>query len=96
MHPLDGMHKACEKVLREKESKGVKKKYTENPFRRRGESGTQALLRVMDKLFHDASVALALDLSNYLKQNGFQSESANDEKTTMYLRWVGSKFNLFF
>ena len=97
MHPLDSMQKACEKVLQSKEKElGTKNKYTDNPFRRRGESGTHALLRVIDKLFHDASVAIGPDLSNYLQQNGFQSESKNDEKVTMYLRWVGNKFNLLF
>lgn len=91
MHPLDSFHKSCDKVLATEEC-GMAEKFPQMPYQHRSESMPQALLRTLDKLFHDQQVNLGEELRAYLKQQGFGSE----EKETLYLRWVGNKFNILF
>ena len=91
MHPLDTFNKACDKVLADAKC-GMENKYFQMPFVPRGESMPQALLRTTDKLFHNAELNLGEDISTYLRSKGM----APKKNDTLYLRWVGSKFNILF
>ena len=91
MHPMDTFNQVCDKVLAEEQC-GMGNKYTQMPFIRRGESMPQALLRTMDKLFHDAQLNLGEDLSAYLRSKGMVPKQGD----ILYPCWVGNKFNIFF
>lgn len=87
MHPLDSFQKECDKAIKKLEHPNLQKKYVNAPFPHRGESMTQALIRCIDKLFHDQSIAIGEDLRNFLRSCGHDGK---------FLRWVGNKFNILF
>ncbi len=91
MHPLDTFQKQCNQVLKEEENKDIKEKYSQVPFTHRNESMTQALIRTIDKLFHNQEINIGRDLHNYIRSTipGFA-------KKTLFRRWVGNKFNILF
>ena len=95
MHPLDSFQKSSNKILGEEEDID-QKKYSHMPYTHRGESMTQALIRLVDKLFHDQSIAIGADLSTYLQNMGFSSSHNQMETGRMFLRWVGNKFNVLY
>lgn len=86
MHPLDSMAKHCDKAVREHENEADQPSGT-LPFHHRGESLTQATVRVFAKLFHNTKYYQE-DLHTYLAQTYGTG--------TLYYRFVGNRFHVFF
>ena len=98
MHPLDGMAKQCEKVVKsfEEEMKVHEKKKTEKyPFQHRAESNTQATVRCASKLFYDPQFNCGENLIAHLKAKGKVPHEISNGNT-VYHRFVGNRFHIFF
>ena len=97
MHPLDAFYHACEKAIRsEEKNKEEQKTNQQMPFKKGSESNTHALLRAVDKLFHDLGCGCGKDLSEFLRSKGFNNTDEIHDKTAAYFRFVGNRFNIYF
>ena len=98
MHPLDGMAKECEKVIRAfemRENISDLKKNDTYPFMHRAESNTQATVRCTAKLFYDTQFNCDENLVTHLKMQGVvPAETAN--RSVVYHRFVGNRFHVYF
>ena len=92
VHPLDTIHKQSDKFVKAHELTQKFEKDGKYPFQKGGESKTQATLRCIDKLFHDSGSGLPKELPHYLKSKGIKG----GENSSLYPRWVGNRFNIFF
>ena len=92
VHPLDTIHKQSDKFVKAHELTLTFEKDGKYPFQKGGESKTQATLRCVDKLFHDSAAGLPKELPHYLKSKGVKG----GENSSLYPRWVGNRFNIFF
>lgn len=91
-HPLDTIHKSCDKFVKAHELTLEFPEGKQLPYQKGGESKTQATLRCVDKLFHDSGCGLPKELPHYLKSRGIKG----GENTVLYPRWVGNRFNIYF
>lgn len=89
MHPLDSMAKSCDlKVAEfERETSEPQTPGQQLPFRHRGESHTQATVRLVAKMFHNTKY-FAEDLHTYLSEIFGTG--------TLYYRFVGNRFHIYF
>ena len=92
MHPLDTIHRECNKALITHEDGLTFPQDDKYPFKGTGESRAQALIRAMDKVLHSDKSGLPKELPRYLRDRGF----GGGENTRLYPWWVGNRFNLFF
>ena len=98
MHPVDGMAKECEKVIKSFEvTNNIKdlKKSDKYPFTLRTESDTKGLLRCADKLFHDPLYNCADLLREHLKVTGIPTAETQN-RSVVYNRYIGNRFHLYF
>ena len=86
MHPLDSMAKSCEKEIKIYESSVTGMPMGTVPFTHRGESLTQATVRVVSKLFHS---------TQYFSEN-LQAYLTRVEGAKTYYRFVGNRFHVYF
>ena len=87
MHPLDTMAKVCNKVLKHEEG-DVLEEPGQHVFRHRSESGTQALIIAVCKLFYNDASGCPQDIVTYLT-------SRNIIKPLIF-PFVGNRFNILF
>ena len=92
VHPLDTIQQQCSIAVKTFEQTLTKETNGPQPFKHRGESESQALIRAVDKLFHDSGSGLPRDLPVFLKDQGF----GGGEQSTLHPRWVGNHFNILF
>ena len=71
VHPLDTIQQQCSKAIKTFEQTHTKETNGPQPFKHHGESESQALIRAVDKLFHDGGSGLPRDLPVFLKDEGF-------------------------
>ena len=98
MHPVDGMVKECEKVIKSFEvANNIHdlKKSDKYPSTLRTESNTKELLRCADKLFHDPLYNCADLLREYLKVTGILTAETQN-RSVVYNRYIGNRFHLYF
>ena len=82
MHPLDTIHSDVEKMIKQYELTHGMDKDQKMPFTHRGESKTQAVIRAVDKLFHNDGCGLPKELPPHIKSKGFGC----GENKTLYQR----------
>ena len=92
MHPLDSIHKNCDKFVTAHEHTLNIDKTRKLPYQKGGENMTQATLRSIGKLFHDSDSGLPKDLSHFLKSKGIK----RGHNSALYPRLVGNRFNIYF
>ena len=92
MHPLDSIHKQCDKFIRGHENTIDFDPHRKYPYQKSGESKTQATLRAVDKLFHNSGCGLPKELPQFLKSKGIKGGNNH----SLYPRWVGNRFNIYF
>ena len=98
MHPLDGMAKECEKVIKsfEEEMKISENKKTEKyPYQHRAESNSQATVRCASKLFYDPQFNCEENLVAHLKSKG-QVPGETSNSNIVFHRFVGNRFHIYF
>ena len=96
MHPLDTMAKDCEKIIKQFESnRNINKIHSmKMPYMYRGESMTQALIRVVSKLFHSTQYSCSGQLKSYLTQEGVSTKF--EKQSIQYHHFVGNRFHIYF
>lgn len=94
MHPLDSIAKVCDKAVKQFELKEFAERQFEKsgslPYTNRGESITQALVRLTGKLFHSCN----RDLTEYLKMK--DKIDKRQGSGSVYYQFVGNRFHIYF
>ena len=89
MHPLDAFYHACENVLRIHEKTQVHvhpQPSQQMPYKKGPGSSTHALLRAIDKLFHDLGCGCGRELGEFLHSKGYSNSTELQDKTEVYYR----------